>query len=95
MREFLNFISLFKILMTSPTKFLIVSQILTEHYNISLPDKLQELLKYFETEQGTSNEAERNEILTLVRSSIGKYPRILQILNVLIEVNYDLLQIEK
>jgi len=28
MREFLNFISLFKILMTSPTKFLIVSQIL-------------------------------------------------------------------
>ena len=66
---------------------------LKEHYNVSLPEKLQEFLKYFETE--ASNEDERNEILALVRSSIGKYPRILQILNVLIEVNYDLLQIEK
>ena len=66
-----------------------------EHYNVSLPEKLQEFLKYFETEDMASNEDERNEILALVRSSIGKYPRILQILNVLIEVNYDLLQIEK
>ena len=68
---------------------------LKEHYNVSLPEKLQEFLKYFETEDMASNEDERNEILELVRSSIGKYPRILQILNVLIEVNYDLLQIEK
>ena len=68
---------------------------LKEHYNVSLPEKLQEFLKYFETEDIASNEDERNEILELVRSSIGKYPRILQILNVLIEVNYDLLQIEK
>ena len=68
---------------------------LKEHYNVSLPEKLQEFLKYFETEDMASNEDERNEILTLVRSSIGKYPRILQILNILIEVNYDLLQIEK
>ena len=68
---------------------------LKEHYNVSLPEKLQEFLKYFETEDMTSNEDERNELLALVRSSIGKYPRILQILNVLIEVNYDLLQIEK
>ena len=66
---------------------------LKEHYNVSLPEKLQEFLKYFEME--ASNEDERNEILALVRSSIGKYPRILQILNVLIKVNYDLLQIEK
>ena len=66
-----------------------------EHYNVSLPEKLQEFLKYFETKDMASNEDERNEILALVRSSIGKYPRILQILNVLIEVNYDLLQIEK
>ena len=68
---------------------------LKEHYNVSLPEKLQEFLKYFETKDMASNEDERNEILALVRSSIGKYPRILQILNVLIEVNYDLLQIEK
>jgi len=68
---------------------------LKEHYNVSLPEKLQEFLKYFETKDMASNEDERNEILALVRSSIGKYPRILQILNILIEVNYDLLQIEK
>ena len=68
---------------------------LKEHYNVSLPEKLQEFLKYFETKDMASNEDERNEILALVRSSIGKYPRILQILNVLIEVNYDLLPIEK
>ena len=68
---------------------------LKEYYNISLPEKLEEFLKYFETKDMASDEDERNEILALVRSSIGKYPRILQILNVLIDVNYDLLQIEK
>ena len=68
---------------------------LKEYYNISLPEKLEEFLKYFETKDMASDEDERNEILALVRSSIGKYPRILQILNVLIEVNYDLLKIEK
>ena len=68
---------------------------LKEYYNISLPKKLEEFLKYFETKDMASDEDERNEILALVRSSIGKYPRILQILNVLIEVNYDLLKIEK
>lgn len=95
MREILNFISLFKILMTSPTKFLIVIQILKEHYNVSMPQKIEEFLKYFENEDFPSDESEKYEILALVRSSVGKYPRILQILNVLIEVNYDLLQIEK
>ena len=68
---------------------------LKEYYNVSLPEKLQEFLKNFETKDMASNEDERNEVLALVRSSIGKYPRILQILNVLIEVNYDLLKIEK
>jgi len=68
---------------------------LKEYYNISLPEKLEEFLKYFETKDMASDEDERNEILALVRSSIGKYTRILQILNVLIEVNYDLLKIEK